>query len=115
MAKGIKKGSKKAKKEAKRLNKHIFGKKGPMITHSFESVTSFYKNGKEKNPIYSFTNSGEYKISLVKFILILLCVIAGLAVIAVAIKSLVQKYLPSKCEADDELDYLWEDEEDLPF
>lgn len=108
MSKALKKGSKKAKE----LNTHVFGKKGPTVTHSFESVTSLYKSGKEKDPLYSFTNSGEYKVSLVKLILIILCLIAVIAVIAMAIKSFIQKHLPKNHEADDEFDYLWEDDED---
>lgn len=115
MAKSLKKGTKKARKEAKRLNSQVFGKKGPMITHSFESVTSFYKNGKEKNPVYSFTNSGEYKISLFKLILIVLCVVAAIAALVAVIKAVVDKYVPKKAVEDEDYEYLDLDDDELPF
>lgn len=115
MAKGIKKGTKRASKEAKRLNKRIFGKKGPTMTHSFESVTSFYENGKEKNPIYSVSRSGEYKISLFKLILTVVCVIAAIAALAAVIKAVVDRYALRKALEDEDYEYLDLDDDELPF
>lgn len=110
MSKALKKGSKKAKE----LNTHVFGKKGPTVTHSFESVTSLYKSGKEKDPLYSFTNSGEYKVSLFKLILIAVCAVAGVVILCAAIKSYAEKQLRRKYE-DADFEYLCDDDEDMPF
>lgn len=115
MAKSLNKGTKKAKKGAKKLNKQVFGKKGPMMTHSFESVTSFYKNGKEKDPVYSVARSGEYKISLFKLILIVLCVAAAIAALVAVIKAVVDKYVPKKAVEDEGYEYLDLDDDELPF
>ena len=64
------------------------GTSGPMLKHSYNNTLSVFRTEKEKTPLYSVTSSGEYKISVLKLILILIGIVSFLALAIGAAKKI---------------------------
>lgn len=114
LAKIIKKDAKKARKGAKKLSKQMFSEKGMMLSRSYESTTSIYTGGKDKKPLITVTAQGDYKISVVKLIVILMCVFSTAALVILLAKSIIDH---CKVRKNDEEEYIdaWECDDELPF
>lgn len=113
LVKILKKDAKKAKKNAKKLSKQMFSEKGLMLKRTFEKTTAIYTGGKENKPIITFTTQGDYKMSVVKLAVILMCVLSSAALIVLLAKAIVDHAKASREEAAFEEYNLTDDE--LPF
>lgn len=65
----------------------LFNKSGLTLDFSHCATTSIYKKGKEEKPCLSLSVSGDHKISLMKLIVYLACIISSIAVISYAVRT----------------------------
>lgn len=121
MAKGIKKLEKRAEKKlikgSKKLSKQLYGKKSLTLKHSYDGSFSIFGSAKEKKPLITVTASGEYKISVFKLIVILMCIMSTAALVVLLIRS-ISEYCHKKRERelwDDDYSEYCMDDEALPF
>ncbi len=121
MAKAIRKLEKKAEKKlvkgSKKLSKQLYGKKSLTLKHSFDSTLSIFGSVKEKKPLLTVTVGGEYKISVFKLIVILMCIVSTAALVVLLVKS-ISDYCREKRERelwDEDYSEYYTDDEELPF
>ncbi|MBQ8510216.1 MAG: hypothetical protein IJ493_09955 [Clostridia bacterium] len=102
-------------KDMKKLSKQLYSEKGLMLKRTYDITTSVYGHGKEKKPYVTINAKADYKISVVKLIVILMCVFSTLALVALCVKGVVDHCRPKKRVRDYDSDFDWEDEEEIPF
>lgn len=71
-------------KEVKRLSKQFDSDKGPTIKKTFDITTSLYNHGHENKPLVTIRANGDFKISVIKLLLVILFV-ASVASVALVI------------------------------
>lgn len=81
---------KKFSKDVKKLLKRIESCKGLTLKSSFDTSASIVKKGRENSPYVTINAKGDYSISLVKLLLIVIGVSAAVTSIVLAIKSVVE-------------------------
>ena len=112
-----KKYAKQLAKDMKKLSKQLYSDKGLMLKKTYDVTTSVYGHGKESKPYITVNAKADYKISIVKLIVILMCIASTLTLIALCIRGLFEHCRPKKCRhADydlDESDYIEDDA--IPF
>ncbi len=74
--------AKKFHKSAKRLSKQLDCERGLTIGHSHTCTTSLYRGKKSSKPYMTVSVSGNYKISVLKLILWVLCVIFSVVLVS---------------------------------
>ncbi len=99
-----------------RAQKKLCGKKSLSVKHSYNNSVSVYRNNDEKHPIITISADGEYKISILKLIMIILGVFSAAALLLLTVKK-ITKFKQRKLLRDpsqDEL-YAYPDDDCLPF
>ena len=98
----------------KRLSKCHRGEKSLTLKHSYNNTFSVFRSTEEKRPLISVTANGEYKISVIRLVLILLCTLSALAVAVKIAKTMRDRRLAhaSMMKFDGYDGY---GDEDLPF
>ncbi|MCI8388131.1 MAG: hypothetical protein HFE63_06650 [Clostridiales bacterium] len=97
------------KKDIKKCSKHLNSDKGLTVKKTFDVTTSFYGHGKENKPYMTIGAKGDFKISVLKLVLIIIGVISAVSLVLLGIKGLISKCRSKKYrDRDDQLDdELW--------
>ncbi len=107
---------KQVRKDVKKMSKQLFSKKGLTLKQTYDISTSFYANKKENKPYVTITAHGDYKISVLKLIVILMCILSSVMVIVLCIRGLFERIKSKKRYYFDEDEYYYsKQDDDLPF
>ena len=108
--------AKSLKKNTKKISNELFSDKGLTLKQTFKSTTSLYTGANENKPLISLTSRGDYKISVLKLVIILLCAVSCAALVVLLINKAIDRCRTKKHqETDIFFDEPYDDEDEIPF
>ena len=81
-------------KDMKKLSKQLNSDKGLMLKKNYDCTLSFYGKGKENKPYVTVNSKGDFKISVIKLIVIITCVLSTLALLSLLVRSISEHCRP---------------------
>lgn len=108
--------AKSLKKSTENFQNKLFSDNGLTLRQTFKSTTSLYKGKNESKPLISLTSRGDYKISVLRLVIILLCAVSCAAVVVLLIQRAVDRCRTKKQHKSDIFfAEPYADENEIPF